>query len=83
MIFENSKNYDRLKYFATRMFPAIITFYGLVGVTLKIPYTTETLTILGGLETLICEFLGISKKKYNKLNEEFENEDPVNEIEEE
>ena len=40
MIFENSKNYDRLKLFATRILPALITFYGVVGATLKIPYTT-------------------------------------------
>jgi len=75
MIFENSKTYDRLKFFATRIFPAIITFYGVVGATLKIPYTTETLTIASAFETMLCTFLGISKKKFNELNEEFENED--------
>lgn len=75
MIFENSKNYDRLKFFATRIFPAIITFYGVVGATLKIPYTTETLTIASAFETMLCTWLGISKKKFNELNEEFENEE--------
>ena len=75
MIFENSKNYDRLKFFTTRIFPAIITFYGVVGATLKIPYTTETLTIASAFETMLCTFLGISKKKFNELNTEFENED--------
>lgn len=75
MIFENSKNYDRLKFFATRIFPALIIFYGVVGATLKIPYTTETLTIASAFETMLCTFLGISKKKFNELNAEFENED--------
>ena len=75
MIFENSKNYDRLKFFTTRIFPGIITFYGVVGTTLKIPYTTETLTIASAFETMLCTFLGISKKKFNELNAEFENED--------
>ena len=75
MIFENSKNYDRLKFFTTRIFPAISTFYGVVGATLKIPYTTETLTIASAFETMLCTFLGISKKKFNELNTEFENED--------
>ena len=75
MIFENSKNYDRLKFFATRILPALITFYGVVGATLKIPYTTDTLTIASAFETMICTFLGISKKKFNELNQEFENEE--------
>ena len=75
MIFENSKNYDKLKFFTTRILPALITFYGVVGATLKIPYTTETLTIASAFETMLCTFLGISKKKFNKLNAEFENED--------
>jgi hypothetical protein len=84
MIFENSKNYDRLKLFATRILPALITFYGVVGTTLKIPYTTETLTIASAFETMICTFLGISKKKFNELNAEFENEENTNyEVEEE
>lgn len=69
MIFKNSKNYDKLKYFATRIFPAIITFYGVVGATLKIPYTTETLTIASAFETMICTWLGISKKKFNELED--------------
>lgn len=83
MIFENSKNYDRLKFFTTRIFPAIITFYGVVGATLKIPYTTETLTIASAFETMLCTFLGISKKKFNELNEEFENETDDFEVDEE
>ena len=84
MIFENSKNYDRLKFFTTRIFPALITFYGVVGATLKIPYTTETLTIASAFETMLCAFLGISKKKFNELNEEFENEHEIEyEVEEE
>ena len=83
MIFENSKNYDRLKFFATRIFPAIITFYGVVGETLHIPYTTEVLIIASAFETMLCQFLGISKKKFNELNAEFDNEDEVEEVEEE
>lgn len=75
MIFENSKNYDRLKFFTTRVLPPLIFFYGILGTTLKIPYTTETLTIATGLETALCKFLRISKKKFNELNAEFENED--------
>lgn len=84
MIFENSKNYDRLKLFATRILPALITFYGVVGVTLNISYTTETLTIASAFETMLCAFLGISKKKFNELNDEFENEQEIEyEVEEE
>lgn len=84
MIFENSKNYDRLKFFTTRVLPPLIFFYGVVGKTLNIPYTTEALIIATALESALCQFLGISKKKFNELNEEFENEEEKDfEIEEE
>lgn len=83
MIFKNSKNYDRLKLFATRILPALITFYGVVGETLHIAYTTEVLIIASAFETMLCQWLGISKKKFKELNEEFENEDTIGEVEEE
>lgn len=84
MIFKNSKNYDRLKFFTTRILPGLIFFYGVVGKTLNIPYTTETLIIANALEATLCKFLGVSKKKFNELNAEFENEENANyEVEEE
>lgn len=82
MIFKNSKNYDRLKFFTTKILPALITFYGVVGATLKIPYTTETLTIASAFETMLCTFLGISKKKFKELEEDMDYEDDNQMLEE-
>lgn len=70
----SNKQYDFWKAFNMRYFPAIITFYGVVGETLNIPYTSETLIIATAFNTMIGAFLGISTKKYRINSVELEEE---------
>lgn len=62
----SNKVYDVLKFIDMRVLPALLTFYGIIGATLKIPYTQEVLTIGAGLVACIGTILGISSDKYNK-----------------
>lgn len=65
----NDKVYDILKYVALIGIPSVLTFYGVVGVTLSIPYTQEVLTIGAAFGTMLGTMLGISTANYNKENE--------------
>lgn len=62
----SNKRYDTIKRIVTIISPAFITFYGVLGATLKIPYTQETLTILGAFTTFLGVSLGVSTSAYNK-----------------
>ena len=64
----NDKVYDILKYVALIGIPAVLTFYGVVGATLGIPYTQEVLTIGAAFDTMLGTLLGISIANYNKEN---------------
>ena len=64
----NDKVYDILKYVALIGIPAVLTFYGVVGATLSIPYTQEVLTIGAAFDTMLGGMLGISIANYNKEN---------------
>lgn len=61
-----NKTYDILKWIAQVALPALTTFYGVVGATLDIPYTQETLTIAIAFDTMLGALLGISAKKYSE-----------------
>lgn len=61
-----NKTYDILKNVCMRILPALITFYGLVGDTCNIPYTTEVLIIATGFNTMLGAMLGISNMNYKK-----------------
>lgn len=58
--------YDILKFVDMKVLPALLTFYGIIGATLNIPYTQEVLTIGAGLITCLGTILGISNANYNK-----------------
>lgn len=58
--------YDVLKWFALILFPALITLYGVVAATWSLPYTTQILTTLNGLEVCLGSILGVSHASYNK-----------------
>jgi len=64
----NDKLYDILKYVALIGIPAVLTFYGVVGATLSIPYTQEVLTIGTAFDTMLGTLLGISNANYKKEN---------------
>lgn len=65
----NNKVYDVLKYITQIVLPAVLTFYGLIGATINIPYTQEVITIGTGLITCLGTCLGISTMNYNKTKE--------------
>lgn len=65
----SNKTYDILKWVALVVLPALITFYGVVGTTLHIPYTQETITIASAFDTFLGTILGISSVNYNKKEE--------------
>ena len=64
----NDKVYDILKYVALIGMPAVLTFYGVVGATLSIPYTQEVLTIGTAFDTMLGTLLGISNANFKKEN---------------
>ena len=62
----SNKVYDTLKWIALVFIPALITFYGVIGNVLNIPYTEIVLTIMGAFDVFIGSLLGISTNQYNK-----------------
>ena len=62
----SNKVYDILKWVALVFIPALITFYGVVGNVLNIPYTDVILTIMGAFDVFLGSLLGITSAQYNK-----------------
>lgn len=62
----SNKVYDILKWIALVFIPALITFYGVVGNVLNIPYTDVVLTIMGAFDVFLGSLLGITSAQYNK-----------------
>lgn len=62
----NNKTYDVLKWVAQVVLPALITFYGVVGVTCDIPYTEQILTISTAFDAMLGTILGISSSNYKR-----------------
>lgn len=61
-----NKVYDVLKWVVIVVMPAFITFYGVLGNTLGIPYTDVVLTIMAAFNTFLGTCTGISNVQYNK-----------------
>jgi hypothetical protein len=66
----SNKFYDVIKWIALTGLPALITFYGVVGATLHIPYTQEVITIATAFDTMLGIWIGVLSSNYNKLNSE-------------
>lgn len=62
----SNKVYDVLKWVALVFIPSLITFYGVVGNVLNIPYTEVVLTIMGAFNVFMGSLLGISNMQYKK-----------------
>lgn len=62
--------YNTLKWIALVALPALTTFYGVVGTTLNIPYTSEVLTIAVAFDTMLGTLLGVSAANYDKTKTE-------------
>ena len=57
--------YDKLKWVAQILIPAIITLYGTIAMALGLPYTDVVVTILGAVDAFLGTILGISTSNYN------------------
>lgn len=64
----SNKVYDVLKYIDLIVLPALLTFYGVIGTTLNIPYTEAVMIIGNGAIACLGACLGISNYNYNKEN---------------
>lgn len=64
----SNKLYDILKYCTLIIFPALITFSGVVMNSLNYVHTDIVLTISTAFVTFLGTCLGISNYNYNKLN---------------
>ena len=78
-----NKTYDILKIIALKVLPAlefsIIAIFKIWG----IPYGAEIGGTIAALDTALGFCLGVSAKKYNALQQEFENEEKIShEVEE-
>ena len=67
MIIKDEKLYDILKWIQRVALPALITFYGVIAVTLNLPYTEQIITIASAFDALLGTLLGIDQIQYNKL----------------
>ena len=68
MIFKNG-TYDKLKWFCLVGFPAMITFFGVLGTTLEWGFTQMVITIAVAFNTMLGTMLGISNIKYKSMVE--------------
>ena len=68
MIFKNGV-YDKLKWFCLVAFPAMITFFGVLGTTLEWSFTQPVITIAVAFNTMLGTMLGISNIRYNSMTE--------------
>lgn len=57
--------YDKLKWVAQILIPAVITLYGTIAMALGLPYTDVVVTILGAVDAFLGTILGISTSNYN------------------
>ena len=76
MIFSN-KTYDILKWICLVVFPAMITFFGVLGATLNWECTQTVITIAVAFNTMLGTILGVSNIQYNKtvLIDEYDQEE--------
>lgn len=61
-----NRTYDILKWLGITVFPALLTFYGVIGATLNIPHTQEATTI--GIAFIACynTIIGVKSANYHK-----------------
>ncbi len=65
----SNKTYDTLKIVAQIVLPALITFYGVIGATLNIPYTEAVITIATAADTCLGTILAKLSSDYKKKGE--------------
>lgn len=73
----SNKMYDVLVYICQVFLPALITLYGVIGVTCNIPYTEQVLTIATAFNVFLGTCLKISNAKYKKGVKSYEDENTL------
>lgn len=66
MIFDN-KTYDRLKYIALILLPAICTLYSTVGEVWDFPYRKQVVATISAVAVCLGSLLQISSNQYSKM----------------
>lgn len=66
--------YRVLKWLGLIAFPALATFYGVIGKVWSIPYTAEVVTTITAIGTLIGALIGVSTVNYNKGKDDKEDD---------
>ncbi len=69
MVFSNVV-YDRLKWIAQYLLPGLGTLYFAVAKIWGLPYGEEIVGTISAVDIFLGTLLGISKAKYDKLNEQ-------------
>ena len=65
----SNKTYDKLKWIAQILLPAVGTFYFALASIWKLPFPEEIVGTITALDTLLGCLLGISTIKYNEKKE--------------
>lgn len=66
MVFQNSV-YDKLKWVAMYLLPALATLYGTLASIWNLPYGEQIVATISALDLFLAAILGISKKSYNSM----------------
>ena len=62
----SNKNFDRLKWGAMKLLPAIGTLYFTIASIWHLPYAEQVVGTVTALDTFLALILGISTNTYNK-----------------
>jgi len=62
----SNKNFDRLKWVAMYLLPAIGTLYFTIASIWHLPYAEQVVGTITALDTFLAIILGISTSTYNK-----------------
>jgi len=62
----SNKNFDRLKWVAMYLLPAIGTLYFTIASIWNLPYAEQIVGTITALDTFLAILLGISTNTYNK-----------------
>ena len=65
----SNKVYDRLKWVAQILLPALATLYFTISNIWGLPYAEQIVGTIAAIDTFLGIILGISTSKYNKENE--------------
>ena len=62
----SNKTYDKLKWIAQYLLPALATLYFAVAGIWDLPYTNQVVVTITAIDTFLGVILGVSTAQYNK-----------------